>query len=66
MTNRINILLRLNCVGIRRQKIPTSMNSNGLFLYNGDPEGFLLFVRNFNISLEASDVIGPKYLVGYT
>ena len=42
------------------------MNSNGLFLYNGDPEGFLLFVRNFNISLEASDVIGPKYLVGYT
>ena len=70
MKKRINILLRLIYIGIWCQKIRPPYEFKTALFDNGGPEEFLLFVRNFNMNIEASvklkanaNILYPRKLV---
>ena len=55
--NQENIVLKLNCVGILRQKNRNYTSLKMAVFDNSNPEEFLLFVQNFQMMLEASGTI---------
>ena len=65
MRKQTSIVLNLNGVGIRHQKFRTLFELKMALFDNGDPEEFLVFIRNFNTTIFASEKLVASAKIQY-